>query len=69
MNISILIPVNNYDLVAFVHSLRIGMENVPEFSEILIGDDGSYEDYRNKYLPHRQQTGVIVSERISDALP
>ncbi len=63
MNISILIPVNNYDLVAFVHSLRVGMENVPEFSEILIGDDGSDEDYRNKYLSLiDSKLRVIVSE-------
>ncbi|HQG78014.1 MAG TPA: glycosyltransferase family A protein [Bacteroidales bacterium] len=63
MNISILIPVNNYDLVAFVHSLRIGMENVPEFCEILIGDDGSDEDYRSKYLSLiDSKLRVIVSE-------
>lgn len=64
MKISILIPVNNYDLVAFVHSLRIGMENVPEFSEILIGDDGSDEDFRNKYLALiDDKLRVIVSEK------
>ncbi len=64
MTISILIPVNNYDLVALVHSLRIGMENVPEFIEILIGDDGSDEDYRNKYLALiDNKLRVIVSEK------
>jgi glycosyltransferase involved in cell wall biosynthesis len=49
VNISILIPVNNYDLVAFVHSLLRGMESVKEFSEILIGDDGSSEEFRKNY--------------------
>ncbi len=50
MTISILIPVNNYDVVTLVHSLKDGMERVPEFVEILIGDDGSSEEYRKKYL-------------------
>jgi glycosyltransferase involved in cell wall biosynthesis len=64
MKISILIPVNNYDLVALVHSLRRGMENVSEFSEILIGDDGSTEEYRNIYLSLiDDHLRVIVSEK------
>jgi glycosyltransferase involved in cell wall biosynthesis len=64
MNISILIPVNNFDLVALVHSLRSGMENVREFSEVLIGDDGSDEDYRNIYLSLiDDKLRVIVSEK------
>jgi glycosyltransferase involved in cell wall biosynthesis len=64
MMISILIPVNDYDIVALVHSMRDGLEKVPEYCEILIGDDGSSPDYRNKYL---QLEGpgirVIVSEK------
>lgn len=64
MKISILIPVNNFDLVALVHSLRRGMDKVPEFSEILIGDDGSSEDYRNIYLSLIDDNlRVIVSEK------
>jgi glycosyltransferase involved in cell wall biosynthesis len=47
--ISILIPVNNYDIVALVHSMKDGMKKVPEFCEILIGDDGSTAEFRNKY--------------------
>jgi glycosyltransferase involved in cell wall biosynthesis len=62
--ISILIPVNDYDIVALVHSMKDGMEKVPEFIELLIGDDGSSPDFRNKYL---QLEGggvrVIVSEK------
>jgi GT2 family glycosyltransferase len=48
--ISILIPVNDYDIVALVHSMKDGLEKVPEYCEILIGDDGSSVEYRNKYL-------------------
>ena len=62
--ISILIPVNDYDIVALVHSMKDGMEKVPEYVELLIGDDGSSPDFRNKYL---QLEGggvrVIVSEK------
>jgi glycosyltransferase involved in cell wall biosynthesis len=64
MMISILIPVNDYDIVALVHSMRDGLEKVPEYCEILIGDDGSTPEFRNKYL---QLEGggvrVIVSEK------
>lgn len=64
MKISILVPVNDYDLVALVHSLRMGMENVSEFCEILIGDDGSAEDFRNIYLSLiDDRLRVIVSEK------
>lgn len=48
--ISILIPVNDYDIVALVHSMKNGIEKVQDFCEILIGDDGSSEEYRHKYL-------------------
>ena len=49
MKISILIPVNDYDIIALVHSMKESMTNVPGFCEILIGDDGSSEEYRKKY--------------------
>lgn len=48
--ISILIPVNDYDIVALVHSMKDGLERVPEYCEILIGDDGSNQEYKNKYM-------------------
>ncbi len=49
MKISILIPVNDFDIVALIHNMKDGMAKVPEFCEILIGDDGSSEEYRKKY--------------------
>lgn len=49
MTISLLIPVCDYDIVAFVHSMKSCMGNLPEFIEILIGDDGSSADYKEKY--------------------
>ena len=62
--ISILIPVNNYDIVALVHSMRDGLEKVQEYCEILIGDDGSSPDFRNKYLQlEGAGVKVIVSEK------
>jgi len=48
--ISILIPVNNFDIVALVYSLKNALEKVPEFCEIIIGDDGSTNDFREKYM-------------------
>jgi glycosyltransferase involved in cell wall biosynthesis len=64
MMISILIPVHNYDIIALVHSMRDGLERVPEYGEILIGDNGSSPDFRNKYL-QLEGAGirVIVSEK------
>lgn len=49
MTISLLIPVLDYDIVALVHSMKDAMGKVPEFCEILIGDDGSSPDYSEKY--------------------
>ncbi len=64
MKISILIPVNDFDIVALVHSMSNGMEKVREFCEIIIGDDGSSEDYRKKYLSLADdKVKVIVSEK------
>jgi glycosyltransferase involved in cell wall biosynthesis len=59
MTISILIPVFDYDIVALVHSMKDGLERVPEFCEILIGDDGSSHEYHNKYL-QLEGSGVRV---------
>jgi len=49
MKISVLIPVFDYDIVALVHSMRNAFVKVPELCEILIGDDGSSAEYREKY--------------------
>jgi GT2 family glycosyltransferase len=49
MKISLLIPVLDYDIVALVHSMKSAMPKVPELTEILIGDDGSSPEYREKY--------------------
>jgi glycosyltransferase involved in cell wall biosynthesis len=64
MKISILIPVNDFDIVALIHCMRDGMELVPEFSEIIIGDDGSSEDYKKKYLALAgDKVKVVASEK------
>jgi glycosyltransferase involved in cell wall biosynthesis len=49
MKISLLVPVYDYDIVALVHSMKSAMDKVPELCEILIGDDGSSPDFREKY--------------------
>jgi len=49
MEISLLIPVYNYDIVALVHSMKSAMDKVEEFKEIVIGDDGSSHEYKEKY--------------------
>jgi len=49
MKISLLIPVYDYDIVALVHSMKSALGKVPEFCEILIGDDGSSAEFRKKY--------------------
>ncbi|MCX6320201.1 MAG: glycosyltransferase family A protein [Bacteroidia bacterium] len=49
MKISLLIPVYDYDIVALVHSMKSALGKVPEFCEILIGDDGSSAEFREKY--------------------
>jgi glycosyltransferase involved in cell wall biosynthesis len=49
MTISLLIPVFDYDIVALVHSMKNAFGKVPEFIEILIGDDGSSPEYKEKY--------------------
>jgi glycosyltransferase involved in cell wall biosynthesis len=64
MKISLLIPVCDYDIVALVHSMKSAMGKVPEFCEILIGDDGSSMEYREKYLS-LEGPGVrlVISEK------
>ena len=62
--ISILIPVNNYDIIAMVHSMKDGLLKVPEYCEILIGDDGSTPEYRCKYQSlEDEKLRVIISEK------
>jgi glycosyltransferase involved in cell wall biosynthesis len=61
MKISILIPVNDFDIIELVHSMREGMAKIHEFCEILIGDDGSSEDYRKKYQSVSGKNIRIVS--------
>ena len=64
MNISLLIPVRDYDIVALVHSMKGAIGKVPEFTEILIGDDGSTAEFREKYRS-LEGAGVrlIISEK------
>jgi glycosyltransferase involved in cell wall biosynthesis len=62
--ISLLIPVFDYDIVALVHSMKSALDKVPEFGEILIGDDGSSAEFSEKYRS-LQDDGVrlIASEK------
>jgi glycosyltransferase involved in cell wall biosynthesis len=62
--ISILIPVYNYDIVALVHNLRAAIEEIPEYREIVIGDDGSSEEYRNRYTQMcDDKVRLVISEK------
>jgi glycosyltransferase involved in cell wall biosynthesis len=64
MTISLLIPVCDYDVVAIVHSMKGCIGNIPEFLEILIGDDGSTPENRARYLSlEGDGVRVIVSEK------
>ncbi len=64
MKISLLIPVFDYDIVALVHSMKSALGKVPEFCEILIGDDGSSAEYREKYRSlEATDVKVIFSEK------
>jgi glycosyltransferase involved in cell wall biosynthesis len=60
MKISLLIPVFDYDIVALVHSMKSAIGKVPEFTEILIGDDGSSPEYREKYKSLEDDAVKIV---------
>jgi glycosyltransferase involved in cell wall biosynthesis len=62
--ISILIPVYNYDIVALVHNLKTAIDKRPEIVELLIGDDGSSHDFRNRYTHLTgNKVKVIISEK------
>jgi glycosyltransferase involved in cell wall biosynthesis len=64
MTISLLIPVFDYDIVALVYSMKSCIGKIPEFIEILIGDDGSAPEYRAKYLSlEGDGVRLIVSEK------
>jgi GT2 family glycosyltransferase len=64
MKISLLIPVFDYDIIALVHSMKDAMGKVPEFCEILIGDDGSSPEYGEKYRSlETENVRVISSEK------
>jgi len=64
MKISLLIPVFDYDIVALVHIMKNAMGKVPEFCEIVIGDDGSSSEFHEKYLSlETENVKVIFSER------
>ncbi|MGD0343313.1 MAG: glycosyltransferase family 2 protein [Bacteroidales bacterium] len=64
MTISLLIPVCDYDIVAIVHSMKSCIGKIPEFIEILIGDDGSTPENRARYLSlEGDGVKVIVSEK------
>ena len=64
MKISLLIPVFDYDIVALVHSMKSAIDKVPELCEILIGDDGSSAEFREKYKQLECETvRLIVSEK------
>ena len=65
MKISLLIPVFNFDITALVHGMKSAIGKVPEFYEIIIGDDGSSSDYREKYqsLVEEEIVRLISSEK------
>ncbi len=49
IKISLLIPVYNYDIAVLVAGMKSAMGVVPEFTEILIGDDASTPEFRAMY--------------------
>jgi glycosyltransferase involved in cell wall biosynthesis len=64
MTISLLIPVYDYDIVALVYTMKSCIPEIPEFIEILIGDDGSSPEYKIKYKSlEGDGVRVIVSEK------
>jgi glycosyltransferase involved in cell wall biosynthesis len=63
MKISLLIPVFNYDIIALVHSMKNAMGKVPEFYEIIIGDDGSSAEYRGKYRSLQADNVKVISSK------
>jgi glycosyltransferase involved in cell wall biosynthesis len=64
MEISLLIPVYNYDIVALIHSMKGAIGKVPNLCEILIGNDGSSLEYSEKYRSlEGDGVRVIMSEK------
>jgi glycosyltransferase involved in cell wall biosynthesis len=63
MKISLLIPVFDYDIVALVYSMKNAMGKVPEFYEIIIGDDGSSTEYREKYRSLQAENVKVISSK------
>ncbi|MBP5589461.1 MAG: glycosyltransferase family 2 protein [Bacteroidales bacterium] len=61
MTISLLIPVHNYDIVAFVSALKECSDSILEFREIIIGDDGSTEEIANKYKALEDDFVKVIS--------
>lgn len=61
MNISLLIPVFDYDIVALVHSMKGVFGKVPELCEILIGDDGSSAEFKEKYKSLEDDNVRVIS--------
>jgi len=49
MTISLLVPVCDYDIHAIIHSMKKCIGTIPEFVEIIIGDDGSSPENKEKY--------------------
>jgi len=63
MKISLLIPVFDYDLIALVYSMKSAMGKVPEFCEIVIGDDGSSAEYQKKYRSLETENVKVISSK------
>jgi glycosyltransferase involved in cell wall biosynthesis len=61
MKISLLIPVYDYDIIALVHGMKNALGKVPELFEILIGDDGSSAEYKEKYKTLEEEGVKILS--------
>jgi glycosyltransferase involved in cell wall biosynthesis len=68
MKISLLIPVFDYDIVALVHSMKSALTIVPELCEVLIGDDGSSDEYRQKYMSLEGDGVRVILEANGDFL-
>ena len=63
MKISLLIPVFDYDIIALVYSMKNAMGKVPEFYEIVIGDDGSSAEYCEKYKSLESENVKVISSK------
>ena len=63
MKISLLIPVYNYDLIALVYSMKSAIGKIPEFCEILIGDDASSKEFVAKYRSLEGDGVRIISSK------